>query len=463
MTARTTPARLPPVARRRDAVGAVAFAGALGQPVFDFQRLILRALHGPEREVVVILPRGNAKTTLGGRAALHHLIANPSASVALGSGSREQAGIAYDVMVADSEHPVLAGEVEARLHAMRAARGGVLRVVSGRGHRAHGRSDSLMLLDELWSQDGTLLEAFETALVKRADARLWIISTAAPTLDSPLGRLRLRALALPNARRDGPLLTASGDGLRWVEWSLPDDADPGDLDAVTAANPAPWVTRDLLAEQRERVAQSAWLTFHCCTWGAGMASWLPPGAWPACRAEYTVGDDEPLYLAVDIGGVRAASVLVGVTADLRVGHVEVFQGDDAVLDVSDAIERLVRSGRPIAEIAYDEWRFHGEAIRLEREHRLRMVQFPQRLERLVKAAEALHAAIVERRLRHPGHPDLDRHVAAAVAKQTGRGFRLDTPPNAPPEVQIDAAIALAMAVWQAVQPPPPPSKLVGWV
>jgi len=194
-----------------------------------------------------------------------------------------------------------------------------------------------------------------------------------------------------------------------------------------------------------------------------MASWLPAGAWPACRADYQVAPDEPLTLAVDIGGVRAASALVGVTDDLRVAHIEIFEGDDAVLDVTEAIERLVRAGRPITEIAYDEWRFHGEAIRLEREHGLRMVQFPQRLERLVKAAEALHAAIVARRLKHPGHADLDRHVAAAVAKQTGRGFRLDTPPNAPPDVQIDAAIALAMAVWQAVQPAPPPARLLGWV
>ncbi|HEX8105217.1 MAG TPA: hypothetical protein VF533_21535 [Solirubrobacteraceae bacterium] len=85
-------------------------------------------------------------------------------------------------MAGDAEFPVLADAVDVRLHAMRADRGGALRVVSGRGHRAHGRIDSVMLLDELWAQDGTLLEAFETALVKRADARLWGTSTAAPTL-----------------------------------------------------------------------------------------------------------------------------------------------------------------------------------------------------------------------------------------------------------------------------------------
>jgi hypothetical protein len=109
---------------------------------------------------------------------------------------------------------------------------------------------------------------------------------------------------------------------------------------------------------------------------------------------------------VDIGGVRAASALVGVTADLRVAHIEVFQDEDAVLDVVDAIERLERSVQAITEVAYDEWRFHSEAIRLEREHGVRMVQFPQKLERRVRGAEALHAVVVEQRLTHPGHPTL---------------------------------------------------------
>lgn len=33
---------------------------------------------------------------------------------------------------------------------------------------------------------------------------------------------------------------------------------------------------------------------------------------------------EPVYLGVDIGGSRAASAIVGMTADLRVAVVEVF-------------------------------------------------------------------------------------------------------------------------------------------
>ena len=78
---------------------------------------------------------------------------------------------------------------------------------------------------------------------------------------------------------------------------------------------------------------------------------------------------------------------------------------------------------------------------------------------MVPASEGLHAAIVEGRLRHPGHPDLDRHVANAIARATGRGWRLDKSERG---AQIDAVVALAMATERA-QYQPQPARLLGWL
>lgn len=75
-------------------------------------------------------------------------------------------------------------------------------------------------------------------------------------------------------------------------------------------------------------------------------------------------------------------------------------------------------------------------------------------------SERLHGLVVEQRLRHPGVAELDRHVAAAVAKPTPRGWRLTKSAEA---AQIDAAIALAMAAERASTPAPPPAKLLGWI
>lgn len=72
--------------------------------------------------------------------------------------------------------------------------------------------------------------------------------------------------------------------------------------------------------------------------------------------------------------------------------------------------------------------------------------------------ERLHGLIIEQRLRHPGDPELDRHVANAVAKPTPRGWRLvESAENA----QIDGLIAIAMAAERASQIVFAP-KVLGW-
>jgi phage terminase large subunit-like protein len=113
----------------------------------------------------------------------------------------------------------------------------------------------------------------------------------------------------------------------------------------------------------------------------------------------------------------------------------------------------------VREVAFDPWRFQSEALRLEREHGLTMVQFPQSHARMTVASEGLHSAIVERRLRHPGDARLDRQVADAVARKTGRGWRLK---RAVRESQIDAVVALGMAVERASHRAEP-ARLLGWL
>lgn len=78
---------------------------------------------------------------------------------------------------------------------------------------------------------------------------------------------------------------------------------------------------------------------------------------------------------------------------------------------------------------------------------------------MVPASERLASAVIERRLSNHGDPDLDRHVAMAIAKPSGRGWRLDKLARAD---QIDAVIALCMAVERA-EHQPEPVQLLGWV
>jgi hypothetical protein len=93
-------------------------------------------------------------------------------------------------------------------------------------------------------------------------------------------------------------------------------------------------------------------------------------------------------------------------------------------------------------------RFDSEALRLERDHRLDVVEWPQSEARMTRCSENLHRRVIEGRLRHPGVAEQDRHVAAAAAKPMPRRWRLV---KVAETVQIDSLIVLAMAAERAEQ------------
>jgi hypothetical protein len=132
-------------------------------------------------------------------------------------------------------------------------------------------------------------------------------------------------------------------------------------------------------------------------------------------------------------------------------------GDQGVLEAVDHVRAL--AGRfNVRELVYDPWRFGQAAQELEREGLL-VVAFPQHDARMIPASARLHAAVVEQRLTLPDDPELARHASDAIARHARRGWRIDKPN---PRANIDAVIALAMAVERA-EHKPEPVELLGWL
>jgi phage terminase large subunit-like protein len=390
------------------------------------------------------------KSTTAALIALHHVLSVPRASVYVGAASKPQAAIIGQIVRDYAEHPAIRELLTLRHdHVRFGDRHGptVLSIVPSDGAQNFGwRFPTLLIGDEVWSwsdREPSLWTAMLSSLIKNPDCKLLAISTAPASADSPLGRLRDRALASPSVRRRGAELEAWGDGLRWLELSVPDDVSADDFRAAAAANPLRTVAQ--LRAQAARISPLAFQQFHLNRSNVGRARWLPAGAWQARRDEYEVAADEPLTLGVDIGGSRSATAVVGVTDDLRVATVDVLQGDEAVLDAVEVIRRMARERR-VRQVVYDPMRFSSEALRLARELRLTMVEWPQHETRMTICSENLHRTIVEGRLRHRGDRLLDLHVANAEAKPTPRGWRLVKRAEG---AQIDAVIALAMAVENA--------------
>ncbi len=440
--------------------GLVELCERIEEPLHPHEKRIALAFFGPAREVCAILPRGNSKTTTAAKIAIHHLLSVEGAAVTIGAASRDQARIAFERMRGFAQHPALEDVLVVRhLELRHEDGGGLLRVVPSDGPRVHGLSSTLYIGDELWAwpADGDLLTAMVTGLIKRPDSKLLAISTAAANLDTPLGRLRARALALPNAKRTGAVVEAHGAGLHWLEWSLPEDEDLDDFAAVKRANPAKWITVADLRRQRAAVPELAYAQFHANRWGTTEWSWLPAGAWQACVGQPAIEPGEAVWVGVDVGGDRSASAVVWMNSALHVGCA-IYHGDGGVLECVEQVRELAGQYR-VQEVVFDPWRFGQAAQELERE-RVTVLAFPQSDVRMVPASIRLHAAITEGRLTLPDDAQLASHAAHTVAKHSRRGWRID---KANPRDHMDAIVALAMALERAEQPPPEPVRMLGWL
>lgn len=440
------------------------FCVGVGLHLEPFQRRIVRAALGPERETLVLLPRGQGKTTLLAALALHHLLTVENAAVYCAAASRDQARILFEAAAGFarrlSHENVVVRHLELRYcddpenHKVFSRH---LRVLAADAPRLHGLTPSLAICDELHAHpDGEVYLALATSLLKRPGAKLITISTAGQGLDSPLGQLRARALSQPKVTNRASFTDARGPGLRMLEWATPQEADIADAHLVKKANPASWITTAGLREQRQAVPDLAYRRFHANQWTEREGHWLPPGAWQTCVGEPSFEDGEPVWIGVDVGGERSASAVVWVNRALHVG-VDIFHGETGVLDCIETIRDL--AGRySVQEIAYDPWRMGQAAQELEREG-MRCVAFPQQDARMIPASSTLHAAIIERRITLPADPELARHAADAVARHSRRGWRIDKPG---PRVHIDAMIALCMAVDRA-ETAPETVEFLGWL
>jgi phage terminase large subunit-like protein len=440
-----------------------AFCKLVGLDLEPFQRRIAKAAAGPEREFVGLLPRGNGKSTLLAAIGVHHLLSVEKAAVYVAASSREQARIIFEIaagFVRTLDHPNLV----VRHHELRYCENPEIpkvfsrhmRVLAADAPRLHGLTPSLCLVDELHAHaSDEVYIALSTAAIKRPGSKLLIISTAGAGPDTPLGRLRARALAAPDVRRTGARTDARGPDIRMLEWAVPEDADLADMKTVKKANPASWLTIEALRQQAASLPPLAFARYHCNQWVGPEGAWLAPGAWNECigRPEFTPGED--ITIGVDVGGERSASAVIWINENLHVGCA-IYHGDEGVLDCVDQVRELAATFN-VREVVFDPWRFGQGAQELEREG-IRVTAFPQSDVRMIPASDRLYRAVVEQRLTLPDNDELRAHAHAAIAKHGRRGWRLDKSQRSD---NIDGIVALCMAV-DAVEVTEP-VELLGWL
>jgi hypothetical protein len=165
----------------------------------------------------------------------------------------------------------------------------------------------MAVLDEAWAhQDHRLEQSCRPAMATRENAQLYVVSTAGTEQRSPFWWEKVQA---------GRQAVEAGitEGIAYLEWSAPPDADPADAETWRAANPAmgktiteATVRGDFLGMPRHEFQRS-----FLNVWTTAMGDALvDPDAWEGL-AEPDAPKPATVILAADVAPRSASASIAG--------------------------------------------------------------------------------------------------------------------------------------------------------
>ncbi|RAI43987.1 terminase large subunit [Rhodoplanes roseus] len=463
-----------------------------------WQERIVRRVYGPchpdgrriVRNVVMLLPRGNRKTSLGAGLALLHTIGPekiPGGQVVCAASDREQARIAFDEAAGIiREDPRIASRVhmlDSQHRFRHVASGAEMRAISCDAARAHGGTPNFALVDELhaWLKRD-LWDVIRTGLVKVPGSLMVVITTAGRGQENVAHDIVDYARKVARGEIDDPATLP-------ILFEAPRECDWRDEAVWRAVNPGlshgyPDIEglRQLAREAESRPAdREAFRQLH-------LNIWLDHSADPfvdmivyddgAAPVDLDALRNEPCWLAVDLSSNSDLTVIVACWRDGAGGYI--------VHPWFFCPEDNLRARADRDNIPYPIWADEGHIIPtsgnvvdfravedtirdLCAEYHVREVAFDPHLARnmlnnllddgypavemrqgwitMAPAIKELERAIVGRTFRHGGHPVLRwnfSNVAVETDKAGNRMFHKGKSRD-----RIDGAVAAAMAVGRA--------------
>lgn len=210
------------------------------------------------REIWVLIPEGNAKTTLMGLVSLYGADHTSSPWIPIGAASRDQAEILFGQAGGFVER---SAQLRSRFRVYEGYRKISHRQNGGRGIKVYAADKAtgdgvipypFAFVDEGHRhRDLGLYRTWKGKLRKRG-AQIVAISTAGePGTDFENTRDQIREQATSRKRRGPAYLRAEGGGVVLHEWKVPSPDKARDLRVVKAANPLPTITIPDLREKLE--------------------------------------------------------------------------------------------------------------------------------------------------------------------------------------------------------------------
>lgn len=439
-----------------------------------FQRLILLAYFAGFSEILILIPKGNGKTTLLAALAIFHLLTTPYPEAYIGASTKGQADKMYleacrimDCRAAWRKRLIKRAATREIRVSRDASKGRLVVLASDKLDKgfSEGIAPTLGLIDELHAHvNDAIYSAIHGALHKRGGQML-TISTAGDDEESLLGRMREVAHQLRQKLRLDRLTVARAGNFVMFEWALLPSDDPEDIDAVKAANPASFVTKAALRALRASPSMKAgrWARYHGNRWGIVEGRWMEPEIFDACERRFDVEDGELLVLGLDFARTFDHASLIGMHPTVP-GEGEEGAGRGRVFPIAhwkpeeedggkipfwkvkqgirDACKRWAVVG-----VGYDKnGGFAQSAEELEDEG-IPMIEISMGSAVWAPLTAELEAAFVGERLEHNGDAELRKHFLAAETKDSEHGERLHGKPKGKTKrkMHVDAVIGTGCA------------------
>jgi phage terminase large subunit-like protein len=463
----------------------------VGKPVKlrDWQRDELRKIYdnpARARRAILSFGRKNAKTTLAAFLLLLHLCgpeARQNSHLFSAAQSREQAAILFGLaakivrMSPDLNAVVTVRDTAKQLYC--AELGTLYRALSAEASTAYGLSPVFTVHDELGQVKGPrseLYEALETATGAQDAPLSVVISTQAPTDSDLLSILIDDALTGADPKTVVSLYTADPA------------ADPFAAETIRQANPA---FGDFLnAEEVLAMAEAARrmpsreAEYRNLVLNQRIdinQPFIARSVWDACGSDPAPLDGLPVYAGLDLSSTQDLTAFVAVAVDGDALHVhptfwlpgdglvekaradrvpydlwrnsgELMTCPGATVDYQWVAEWLVGfiSDYDVRKIAFDRWNFRHlkpwlvKAGLSDEQVDALFEPMGQGFQSMSPALRDLEAALLNRRVRHGGHPVLTMCAANATVQMDPAGNRKLS--KAKSHGRIDGMVSLAMAV-----------------
>jgi phage terminase large subunit-like protein len=466
----------------------------IGKPfhVLDWQKRLILALFevGDDdlriyRWALIGLPKKNGKTELAAALGLYFLIGDgePSPLVVCAAASEEQADLVYNAAKTMCEMSEPLSQItecydkEILVPSIPGAK--LLRVAAAAGTN-DGKNIHAVICDELheWvpPKGDKVWNVLTNGTGARRQPMVLQVTTAGYDIDGTVcGQQYTKCKAIQNGQID--------DGRYFFYWvEAPEGSDYRDPEVWKAANPSfgVLVHADFFRDQLGKKTESVFRRYFLNQWVMTEEIWIQYGVWDACESDLDLDAALPIYVGIDIAkNIDSSALVVAQKQEERfvvratvwsnpypLGH-SLHDGwrmnNNLVMERCRALrDEFPRAACEIDHVimpgpmfAYDPYRFREEAEVLTGEG-LAMVEFPQHDSRMIPASQAFFEAIMKGRIAHNGDPILKDHVQHVAAEQKPRGWRMSRPTGA--RHPNDAAIAAAIAVYQAQTTTPPAPK-----